>query len=176
MDLFAAETSALIGCLHRAGANYMLVGGLAVNLYGYNRTTGDLDLWIQPTAANYLLTLDALEQFGYELEHMRDRAAIVATEGVTLRLTDDEFVVDIMSHISGVRYEEAVRNRRLFDLDGLVVYVIHRNDLVVNKMMSGRLKDQDDVYSLQRVEAFFKGERLDAYEIPQPDAPTDAPQ
>lgn len=169
MDLFAPETAELIGLLRQHRVDYMLVSGLAVNLYGYQRTTGDLDIWIQPTTENFLRTLAAIESFGFSMTGMHEQAAIVATEGMTIRVSDGAFVADFMSHISGIRYEEAAPNRHLFDLDGLVVYVIHRNDLVINKLASGRPKDQDDVFSLQRVDAFLKGEKLDSYEIPQPD-------
>ena len=31
---------------------YIMVGGFAVNLHGFNRTTGDLDIWIKDSPEN----------------------------------------------------------------------------------------------------------------------------
>ena len=39
--------------LNQAEVEYVLVGGYAVIYHGYNRTTGDLDIWVNPTPANY---------------------------------------------------------------------------------------------------------------------------
>lgn len=32
--------------------HYIMVGGFAVNLHGFNRTTGDLDIWIKDEPPN----------------------------------------------------------------------------------------------------------------------------
>lgn len=32
--------------LNESGTEYLLIGGFAVILHGHNRTTGDMDLWI----------------------------------------------------------------------------------------------------------------------------------
>jgi len=39
--------------LNKNDVEYILVGGYTVIFHGYNRTTGDLDLWINPTKENY---------------------------------------------------------------------------------------------------------------------------
>ena len=42
-----------IQTLNACNVEYILVGGYAVIYHGYNRTTGDLDIWVNPTSANY---------------------------------------------------------------------------------------------------------------------------
>lgn len=44
--------------------DYILVGGYAVIFHGYNRTTGDLDVWVKPTVNNYRKMLLAFKVFG----------------------------------------------------------------------------------------------------------------
>ncbi|MFM2305453.1 MAG: hypothetical protein RLZZ367_122 [Bacteroidota bacterium] len=39
--------------LNNNHVEYLLVGGYAVIFHGYNRTTGDLDIWVKPTVDNY---------------------------------------------------------------------------------------------------------------------------
>lgn len=43
---------------------YLLVGGYAVILHGYSRTTGDLDIWVRRTKENYECLLSAFKEFG----------------------------------------------------------------------------------------------------------------
>ena len=43
----------------------MLVGGHAVNYYGYIRTTQDMDLLIYPSHPNALRIMAALDEFGF---------------------------------------------------------------------------------------------------------------
>ena len=42
-----------IDALNKASVSYLLVGGYAVILRGYSRSTGDLDVWIERTPENY---------------------------------------------------------------------------------------------------------------------------
>lgn len=38
--------------LNEASVKYLMVGGFAVNIHGFNRTTGDIDLWVEDTSEN----------------------------------------------------------------------------------------------------------------------------
>lgn len=51
--------------LDRAGAPYVIVGGVAVNLHGHQRFTKDLDLALELTGTKLLDALLALEEAGY---------------------------------------------------------------------------------------------------------------
>ena len=53
----------------------------------------------------------------------------------------------------------------------LVGGYIHRNDLVLNKRSSGREKDLADVRSLQFIETYWNGQKLEVYEKPTPQSP-----
>ena len=44
---------------------YVLVGGYAVNYYGYVRTTQDIDFLIYPTKENAKNMMAALAEFGF---------------------------------------------------------------------------------------------------------------
>ncbi len=45
---FAENFELVLAALNANSVNYMLVGGFAVNFYGYNRSTSDLDIWVKP--------------------------------------------------------------------------------------------------------------------------------
>ena len=52
-NIFNDDFRDFIAALNNNGVEYLLVGGYAVIIHGYRRTTGDLDLWINPTPDNY---------------------------------------------------------------------------------------------------------------------------
>ncbi len=51
----------ICGRLNELGAHYIVIGGFAVILAGFPRTTGDLDLLIETTPENEALVYKALE-------------------------------------------------------------------------------------------------------------------
>ena len=44
---------------------YLLIGGYAVNFYGYVRPTGDMDIWIALNRENAEKVVLALREFGF---------------------------------------------------------------------------------------------------------------
>lgn len=42
----------ILRALNKQKVEYMIAGGYAVIFHGYGRTTGDLDLWVKPSAEN----------------------------------------------------------------------------------------------------------------------------
>jgi len=49
-----------------ANIGFILIGDYAVNYYGYNRPTGDMDVWLNPTNDNRDKLLDLFEAEGYD--------------------------------------------------------------------------------------------------------------
>ncbi|MBI2093600.1 MAG: hypothetical protein HYT88_02625, partial [Candidatus Omnitrophica bacterium] len=68
-DIFAA--------LNAAGIQYMVVGGIAVVLYGVNRMTSDIDLAVELTAGNLQELEAVLERIGF------NRRLPVSIQGLT---------------------------------------------------------------------------------------------
>ena len=57
--------SEFLRLLNSNGAKYLLIGGYAVNYYGYSRSTGDMDVWVERSAENAEHVASALRQFGF---------------------------------------------------------------------------------------------------------------
>jgi hypothetical protein len=55
----------LFGAFEAAKVRYLVVGGLAVNLYGYVRMTVDLDIMIDLSEENVGRLVGVLERLGY---------------------------------------------------------------------------------------------------------------
>ena len=48
-NIFNPDFQDFIAALNLSEVAYILVGGYSVILHGYARTTGDMDIWVQPT-------------------------------------------------------------------------------------------------------------------------------
>lgn len=46
-DLFSEDFQDFISLLNKHDVSYMVVDGFAVNIYGYQRSTGDVDIWVE---------------------------------------------------------------------------------------------------------------------------------
>jgi len=124
------------------------VGGFAVILLGYPRTTGDIDFLIENSLENEKKVLDALatlpDECARELE-----AGDIAKYGV-VRVAD-EIVVDLMAQASGIDYEEAKKHIVIRDIDGVPVPCADASLLLKMKQRSIREKDRADVYFLRNL-------------------------
>jgi hypothetical protein len=55
----------LLRLFHAEHAEYVVVGGYAVIAHGFPRTTGDIDILVQPTAENAARVVRALVGYGF---------------------------------------------------------------------------------------------------------------
>ena len=137
----------MLKCLNKAGVDYILVGGWAVNMYGYIRATVDLDIWILADADNAKKVYAAVAEFGAPIAEMKPEG--FAEYGMIFQIGVAPCRVDIISKISGVSYADAVNRAVPKTIDGVPVRIISLDDLIANKKASGRTKDIADVEVLE---------------------------
>ena len=137
----------MLKCLNKAGVDYMLVGGWAVNMYGYIRATVDLDIWILADSENAKRVYGAVAEFGAPIAEMKPEE--FAEYGMIFQIGVAPCRVDIISKISGVSYADAVTRAVPKTIDGIPVRIISLDDLIANKKASGRVKDLVDVEILE---------------------------
>lgn len=75
MNIFIDEHLQILLILIKHQVKFMLIGGYAVIYYGYERTTGDIDIWLQPGNKNRDNLVKALEEFGIVNEDRSYRLA-----------------------------------------------------------------------------------------------------
>jgi predicted nucleotidyltransferase len=145
----------LLERLRAAEVDFVLVGGLAVNAWGYVRATRDVDLVPDPSPEN-LARLDALlVELGGKVEvggQLLESAAIktfLRTGDRTLVLTDLGRV-DVLQGLPQVPSFAALDARASeVDIDGLAVKVCSLDDLLAMKQASDRARDRDDLEALE---------------------------
>jgi hypothetical protein len=138
----------LLTALNAADARYLLVGGHAVGFYGLPRATKDIDLWVEPSPENAARVVTALRAFGAPLGGLSERD--LAGPGQGFRMGTPPFRIEILTEISGVAFADAWPRRERTQVDGILLPVIGRADLVDNKRAAGRKRDLADVEALER--------------------------
>jgi hypothetical protein len=137
----------LLHAFNDHGVKYLVVGGYAYGVYLEPRATKDLDIFISSDEANSQAVFRALTQFGAPLNGLSPADFM---DGSTFQIGQPPARVDILQHIDGIGFEEAWKNRIEGVMDGEIrVFVISKNDLVRNKLASGREQDILDVKKLQ---------------------------
>ena len=137
----------MLKCLNKADVDYILVGGWAVNMYGYIRATVDLDIWVLADAGNAKKVYTAVAEFGAPVSEVKPEE--FAEYGMIFQIGVAPCRVDIISKISGVSYADAVTRAVPKTIDGIPVRIISLEDLIANKKASGRAKDIADVEVLE---------------------------
>jgi hypothetical protein len=133
--------------------DFMIVGGFAVNYHGYSRNTSDLDIWVKSDEANQASICKALKLLNYNEASITMVANLDFSKHILFHIEDGPNDVEVFNFITGVSYETASNNKVVFKFgEGLFVNFISLNDLLVNKMLSGRNRDKIDVEELQKIE------------------------
>lgn len=130
-----------------AKVKFVLVGGHAVAVHGEPRLTEDLDVLVEPTAANGDRIVAALETFGFG-SLAPDASAFVEPRRVFM-LGRKPRRIDLLTSIDGVEFAEALDGHIDVLLGGVVVPVIGKAALIANKLAAGRAKDLADVEALR---------------------------
>jgi hypothetical protein len=139
----------LLSALSDAEARFMVVGAYAVAVHGRPRATGDLDVWVEPSAENASRVMSALAAFGAPLMGLTE--ADLSASGPGLHIGVPPRRIDILTSVSGLSFADAWPNRIQASFGGLQCPVIGLNDLITNKRASARPKDLADVDALMRV-------------------------
>lgn len=132
-----------------AGVEFLVVGAHALAFHGSPRATGDLDLWVNPTPENAKRVWGALVEFGAPLDELT--LADLSTPDIVFQIGRPPSRIDILTSISGVRFDNAWRHRVSTSIDGHSVPFLSRDDLITNKRCVARPKDLADVDALEAV-------------------------
>ena len=130
-----SDFSEFLQLLNQHQVEYLLIGGYAVNLYGFVRATGDMDVFVSLTPENIVRVVATLHEFGF--------AAVSADDmrpGKILRMGVPPLRLEVLNQISGVDFAEAYAAREMMTLDELSIPVISLHHLRRNKAASGRPK------------------------------------
>ena len=153
----------LLATLSSGKIDYVLVGGLAVALHGYQRVTMDVDVVLALDDDNLAKFVDCAKSAGLKpvlpipIDALRDAALIdqwhrekgmlsFALRGPDMMAT----VIDVLVR-PVVSYDELKRNAATKRIGPLSIPVASIDDLITLKTGTGRSKDALDIEELRRI-------------------------
>lgn len=146
---FSSDFSELLSAFNEAGVRYLIVGALAVSYHGQPRASMDFDVWVEPSLENAAKVRRALASFGAPAE-LLPTIEELGSDDLIYQIGVVPLRIDVITGISGVAFHEAWEKRVTDTLAGVRVSIIGFDDLVTNKLASGRDKDLLDVRRLRR--------------------------
>ncbi len=138
--------------LSENNVNYLTIGGFAVNIYGYGRNTGDIDIFIEDTIINRNNLRKALKQAGIgDFENLDTMQFIPGWTDFTLNFN---LRLDIMTSVKGLdntSFNILLEKANIIDIGGIPVYFIDYDSLIISKKAANRPKDLLDIEELEKI-------------------------
>jgi hypothetical protein len=152
VDFFDEEVLKFWASLEQHGVEYILVGGYAVNLHGYSRFTGDLDIWLNDNLENRKKLRAAFVTCEMGDFPMIERMQFLP--GWTEFHLNNSLILDILTEMKGLEdhtFDECLKLASIANIEGVTIPFLHLNQLIENKRVVGRPKDKDDVIALEQI-------------------------
>lgn len=142
---------------------YLVIGGVAVNLHGFQRITGDLDILISLGDKNVQKFIDLIKSLKWiprlpvaidEFANSKQRGMWVKDKGMKVfsvynpKRPLEHIDVMMENHID---FASAYRRRKVISEGTLKVSVVSFNDLIKLKKISGRERDLIDIQALEQI-------------------------
>jgi hypothetical protein len=132
--------------------NYLTIGGFAVNIYGYGRNTGDIDIFIEDSIENRINLQKALKQSGIgDFENIKRMQFVPGWTDITLNFN---LRLDIMTSVKGLEnidFQELLKKAYIVEISGIPVYFLDYESLIKAKKATNRPKDILDIEELEKI-------------------------
>ena len=142
---------------NEADVEYVLIGGMAVMLYGSSLLTRDVDFCAPMTPENIERLLNAIE--GLNAKHFtRPDLPVIPNDPQRLRgfknlyLRTDLGKIDILGELPGVGTYEQIKHRFVeVEIEGVPLRVLDLETLIESKRFAGRERDHHAISHLEQV-------------------------
>ncbi|MCF8228678.1 MAG: nucleotidyltransferase [Bacteroidales bacterium] len=150
---FNKDVEAFIHAANKNNLRMLMVGGIAVNYYGYKRHSADIDFWIEPSKENFHRLLKTLQEIGYKLDSLPDTVK-QSEQNISLKISPD-FEIELITNFNpGKTFDQAYQESVKIEVKKqhlLKWNVLSLEDLITSKAKSGRPKDLLDIQELKKI-------------------------
>jgi hypothetical protein len=131
---------------------YITIGGFAVNIYGYIRNTGDIDIYLEDTIENRINLRNALKSINLgDFESIETMQFIPGWTEFTLNYG---LRLDIMTAVKGLEdksFNSLLDKATVVTIGETPVFFIDYDNLIIAKKASNRPKDILDIEELDKL-------------------------
>lgn len=132
----------------------LMIGGGAVNFYGYQRHSADVDFWFNPVPENFEKLIQVFKEMGYEIDSF-PQTVFDQKQNISIKFSPDDLNVELITNFRvNKTFEEAYRSSEISQFKGKKTFKYHilsLDDLIDSKIKSGRPKDYLDILELKRI-------------------------
>lgn len=149
--------------LNAKNVKYMVIGGLAVNLHGFARATGDLDIIISFDKENVGNFIEAIKILQYKprvpvnIEELADqdmRTSWIKEKNMKVfSVFNPQNPMELLDVVleNDIDFETAYQNMELLTAGDIKIPVISIDDLIKLKQIAGRERDNLDIRALKKI-------------------------
>jgi hypothetical protein len=160
----------LFAALNKGKVRYLVAGGIAVNLYGIERATGDIDIIVDLEEDNIRRFIKVLKELGFkpkvpvrldDLADARKRENWARDKGMEVfSLFDPKntfFLVDVFVE-APFDFKKVFEKRERMRAGRTVIPVVPLEGLIRMKEKSGRPQDKADAFYLKKIRKGWRDE------------------
>jgi hypothetical protein len=138
----------IIELFNQNGVRYLIAGAYSMGVFGYARSTYDIDIWISKDDENIDKILISLEEFG--VPFALDKKDLQKKDNV-IQIGIIPNRIDILTDIDGVDFEDAWKNKHIKQFGDINANILDIHDIIKNKGATQRPKDQIDLIELYKL-------------------------
>jgi hypothetical protein len=153
----------LFSSLNKESVKYMVAGGIAVNLYGIERATADIDIILKLDQKNLLKFVKVAKKLGLKpklplalddfIDAEKRKGWIVDKDMVVYSLYDAKnpfFLLDIFVE-EPFNFDEVYEERKKIEFENTTIPLVPIRVLIAMKEKSDRPQDKADTFYLQKI-------------------------
>jgi hypothetical protein len=166
MELFKK----LFSTLNQERVKYMVAGGIAVNLYGIERATADLDIVVLLEDINLMKFISVAKQLGLKpknpvqmedfLDPHKRRTWVTEKNMKVFSLFDPKnpfFLIDVFTEVP-FDFGDVYGRRKKIRFEKTSIPLVPLDALIEMKRGTGRPQDETDIFYLERIKKDFTNE------------------
>ena len=141
------EFKEFINLLNSNDVKYLLIGGWAVNYYGNPRVTKDIDFLVSIDDSN----LKKLKKVFIDFKSPPINVNILKEDRGFIFFGNPPIRIEIINTADGINIKDCYKRKNIVEVDGIKINIISKEDLIVNKKSTNRLKDHSDAELLENI-------------------------
>jgi hypothetical protein len=147
MNILNNDFKDFIISLNENEVEYIVVGGYAVIIRGYSRSTGDIDIWVNRTIDNYNKLHKAIREFGLP-EIAVKKEEFFSDNFDVFTFGKPPYAIELMTAVKGLEFNRTFDSATIELVNDIPVRIIHLHHLIEAKKSAGRSKDLNDLENL----------------------------
>lgn len=145
---------AFISLADAEGVRMLMVGGGAVNFYGYQRHSADVDFWIDTAADNLDKLAAVFREMGFDITSFPEKVK-QQEQNISVKFSPVDVNLELITRFDiGKSFDTAFKEAEEVVLNtGTILKwrVLNYDDLIESKTRAARPKDLLDITELQRI-------------------------